>query len=48
MSVNVYIDMSDLSADGKIRIRIDNQGNGGWYQYTWGGNTFQEAYDKVH
>ncbi|MCL2747600.1 MAG: hypothetical protein FWE59_02975 [Oscillospiraceae bacterium] len=48
MQVNVYIDVSDLPVDGKIKIKIEMQASGGWYQYIWGGNTLTEAYDSSH
>jgi len=42
--VTVEIDMSSLDRDGKINIRIEDQGNGGWYTYAYGGKTQEEAY----
>ncbi|MCL2045004.1 MAG: sigma-70 family RNA polymerase sigma factor [Oscillospiraceae bacterium] len=39
MWVDVYLDVSDLHVDGKIKIKIDTQGNGGWYQYGWNSYT---------
>ena len=47
MWVDVYLDVSDLFVDGKIKIKIDEQGNGGWYQYAWGGNSFADVDDSV-
>ena len=38
--VSVYLDASNLPVNGKIRIKIDSQGNGGWYQYTWSNYSF--------
>ena len=43
MWVTVNLDASNLPIDGKIRLRIENQGNGGWYQYTWGGDDFNSV-----
>jgi hypothetical protein len=48
MWVEVYIDVSDLPVDGKIKIKIDMQASGGWYQYLWGGNTLIDAYNSIN
>jgi hypothetical protein len=44
MWVDIYLDADDLLADGAIRIKMDIQGTRGWYQYTWAGKSFEEAY----
>ena len=48
MWVDVYIDVSDIPADGKIKIKIEIQASGGWYQYAWGGDNLTDAYDNIH
>jgi len=48
MRVDVYLDVSDLPVDGKIKIKIEMQANGGWYQYNWGGNSLMDAYNSIH
>ena len=43
-TVQVTVDISTLDADGMIRIRTDELGNGGWYIYKYGGVSLQDAF----
>jgi hypothetical protein len=43
-TVTVFIDVSGLDNDGKIRIKIEGHGDGDWYTYAYGGVTSEEAY----
>ncbi len=47
-TVTVFIDVSGLDQDGKIRIMIEGHGSGDWYTYAYGGATAEEAYSSVH
>jgi hypothetical protein len=40
----INIDVSGLIQDGKINIKIENLGSGGWYTYAYGGATAEDAY----
>jgi hypothetical protein len=44
----VFIDVSGLDNDGKINIKIENQGGGAYYTYAYGGTTGEEAYKSVN
>jgi len=39
-----YLDISGLDADDTIKVKIENLGDGGWYIYTRGGATLEEAF----
>ncbi|MDR3270423.1 MAG: hypothetical protein LBT32_02760, partial [Peptococcaceae bacterium] len=47
-TVTVYIDVSGLDDDGKIKIKITGHGDGDWYTYAYGGKTAEEAYRSVN
>jgi hypothetical protein len=47
-AATVYIDVSGLDDDGKIKIKIAGHGDSDWYTYAYGGKTAEEAYRSVH
>jgi hypothetical protein len=44
----VFVDVSGLDNDGKINIKIENQGSGDYYTYAYGGASAEETYRSVH
>ena len=48
MTVKVYIDLSGLDQDGKINVKVENNGDGDWHTYAYGGKTAQEAYENLY
>ena len=45
-NATIYIDLSSIEKDGKIKIKMEHHNDGNWGQYTFGGKTFEEAYSK--
>jgi hypothetical protein len=46
--IKVYLDLSGLNVDGKIKIKTAGQASGGWNQYAYGGMTLMEAYNNFY
>jgi hypothetical protein len=44
MLVDVYLDASSLPAGRGLRLMIAMQGSGGWYSYTWRGNSVEDTW----
>jgi len=42
----IFIDLSGLEQDGKINIKVGNNGDGDWHTYAYGGATAQEAFEN--
>jgi hypothetical protein len=46
-TTTVFIDVSGLDNDGKINIKIEGHGDGGYCTYAYGGATSEEAYRNI-
>ena len=46
-TVKISVDLTEYLDDGKIKVKIENQGNGDWYQYVYCGHTAEEAYENI-
>ena len=46
-TIKISIDLTGYLEDSKIKVKIENQGNGDWYQYVYCGHNIEEAYENI-
>ena len=43
----IVLDVGNFEQDGKIKVKIEDQGTSNWYEYSFGGVTLNEAYNNL-